>query len=106
MLKIIPVLALGILLLCPPYPVWATSENASHEDIVNEYREETQSAKRIGIQEAFEIYKSGKAILISVDGANYYKSRRILGSVNIPLSTLEKINLPYPKDQTILLFCR
>ena len=71
-----------------------------------EYREETKDAKRITIYEAYAIYKSGKALLISLDESEYYGRQRIVGSVNIPLSKLERINLKVPTTQLLLLYCR
>ena len=71
-----------------------------------EYREATKDAKRITIHEAYAIYKSGKAVLISVDEEEYYRRIRILGSVNIPLRKLEKVNLNLPKIKILLLYCR
>ena len=57
------------------------------------YRKQTKGAKRIDIYAAYSLYKSGKAILISVDSPDYFKRRHIVGSINVPIDKLHKINL-------------
>ncbi|MBN1546071.1 MAG: rhodanese-like domain-containing protein [Syntrophaceae bacterium] len=71
-----------------------------------QYREQTKGAKRISAAQAFSLYSSGKTVLISVDGKEYYKERHILGSINIPFEKLEKSRLKLPKETLLLLFCR
>jgi len=106
MRRIIPILILVLLFFYSFTPIGIAEEERNFDEEILKFREETKNAKRIGIQEAFNIYKSGKAILISVDGASYYKSRHILGAINIPYEILEKVELNYPKDRKILFYCR
>ena len=75
-----------------------------------EFLQATTDAKRIPIDEAYKIYQSGEAILISVDGSEYFEARHIVGAINIPYDKLERImekgELNVPKDKPVLLYCR
>lgn len=73
-----------------------------------EIRRASKGAKRISVYNAYQIYKSGKALLISVDYPGTYKHRRILGSINIPIDAIKygKRNLKIPKNVPVLLYCR
>jgi hypothetical protein len=70
------------------------------------YRIQTKKARRITPQQAHAIYKTGKALLISVDQADYYKMEHIIGSINIPLETLKNVKLKVSKNKPIILYCR
>jgi hypothetical protein len=80
------------------------------ETLREEYqiRKRTSAVKRISIYQAYAIYKSGKALLISVDYPGTYKHRRIIGSINIPIDTIKygKRPLKLPTKISILLYCR
>lgn len=103
MKRIIPVLVSFLFFFCCfDSIVMAKERNQEYY----EFLEATKDAKRITIDEAYSIYKSGKALLISVDRPEYYKSRHIFGSINIPVDELKKTKLNVPKDQTILIYCR
>ena len=106
MRRIIPILILVLLLFCSFPQIGIAEEERNFDEDILKNREITKNAKRIDIREAFDIYKSGKAILISVDEAPHYKSIHILGAINIPEGMLKKVQLNYPKEQTILLYCR
>ena len=68
-------------------------------------REDTKAARRITPEEAYLMYKTGKAFLISVDDAPYFKQYRILGTINIPWDKFEKGEFKLPKHQPIILYC-
>lgn len=87
----------------------AISSKADKEYI--EYLKLTKDAKRITTSEAYEIFETGKAWLISVDSPAVYAERRILGAINIPATKIDEIfekggEIKIPKDDMILLYCR
>ncbi len=81
-------------------------EDESWQRQQKEYRQQTKQAKRISVAKAYAVFKSGKALLISVDPPGYYKRQHILGSINIPSEKFKKAKLKVPKSKIILLYCR
>ena len=69
-------------------------------------RIKTKEARRITAEQARAIHNTGKALLLSVDQADYYKMEHIIGSINIPLETLKKVKLTVPRNKPIIIYCR
>lgn len=58
-------------------------------------------------EEAMEIYKRAKAILIDVRTTEEYAEKHLQGAINIPIYEVENIETRIPdKDTVILLYCQ
>ena len=71
----------------------------------------TKDVKRIPATLAYQMFLSGKSLVISVDRENEYKNRRIVESINIPKSKLtdsfiKKNKSKFQKYKYIILYCR
>lgn len=96
-----------MLLLCVPLQSSeATEPSAAWKQEQREYRQATKGAKRISIHQAFSLFKSGSALLISADQPEYYELKHIVGGINIPFEKFEHIKLKVPKTTPILIYCR
>jgi len=67
---------------------------------------------RVSASVAYSIYKSGKAVMIDTMAAHNYKKSHVLGSINLPydgrkdLERIQRMRLPFPKQQMILVYCK
>ena len=87
----------------------AANANKYHTqlDWTDKVRIETRAVNRISAELAFQLFKSGKVFLISVDTPNYYKSMTaFMGSVNIPAAKIlnSKSKIKLPKNRLILMY--
>jgi rhodanese-related sulfurtransferase len=66
---------------------------------------------RIDSAMAFYKYKAGSIILIDAMDRKTFDRKHILGSINIPndgpqdLERVRNMELPFPKDKNILVYC-
>ena len=81
-------------------------EDQSWREQQQKYRQQTRLAKRIDIYNAFRLYNSGKALLISVDSEEYYARSRIVGSIHLPSDKIARLNVKKMKNKILLLYCR
>lgn len=95
-----------ILVLVGLRSIGAAEQSDNWKKQQREYRQETEDARRIDTYAAFNIFRSGKALLISADSPEYYKRRRIVGSINIPEAKFGDVKLKVPKDTPIIIYCR
>ena len=67
---------------------------------------------RVSAGTAYSMYKSGKALMIDTMAAHNYRKSHILGSINLPydgrkdLERIQRMRLPFPKQQLILVYCK
>ena len=87
----------------------AANANKYHTqlDWTDKVRIETRAVNRISAELAFQLFKSGKVFLISVDTPSYYKAMTaFVGSVNIPAGKIlkSKSKIKLPKNRQILIY--
>ena len=89
----------------------AANANKYHTqlDWTDKVRIETRAVNRISAELAFQLFKSGKVFLISVDTPSYYNAMTaFVGSVNIPadkiLKSKSKSKIKLPKNKLILMY--
>ena len=83
--------------------------NGKKPDWTDKVRYETRAVKRISAQDAFGLFKMGKALLISVDSPNYYKKMTAFaGGINIPSQRFlhSKKEIRLPGNKLIIMYCR
>lgn len=76
----------------------AETSSQSHQD-------SEDNMKRISIDEAKAAVEAGKAIIVDVRDAMAYKTERIKGSINIPMSEFETRYKELPADKQIIPYC-
>ena len=87
----------------------AANANKYHTqlDWTDKVRIKTKAVRRISAKSAFQLFKSGKVFLISVDSSNYYKAMTaFVGSINIPSTKIlkSKSKIKFPKNRLILMY--
>jgi rhodanese-related sulfurtransferase len=66
---------------------------------------------RIDATMAYYMYKQGSVVLIDAMGPTTFAQKHILGSINIPndgpqdLERVRNMDLPFPKEKIILVYC-
>lgn len=70
-----------------------------------EANDDEDSAPRISLEKAKELYDSGEAVFIDTRSENSYVTEHIKGAINIPLSTIDERLKEVPKGKTIIAYC-
>ncbi len=65
----------------------------------------TSDVKRVSLKDAYQAYKSGKAVFLDVRVAGSYDSAHIPGALNIPLDELPDRLNELSKNAWILTYC-
>lgn len=73
--------------------------------------QKTKNQPRVSPLLALQIYNQKNTIIVSVDGEEYFKRRRILNAVNIPSKKftekyIKKIISKFRKYDAVILYCR
>lgn len=62
--------------------------------------------KRSDINAGVEEYqKTPGAVLVDVREADEYTAGHIPGAINLPLSALQTVDIPFPKDAPVFVYC-
>ena len=62
--------------------------------------------KRTDINVGIEKYqKTPGAVLVDVREADEYIAGHIPGAINLPLSALQTVDIPFPKDSPVYVYC-
>ncbi len=68
--------------------------------------------QRISAESAYLKYRSGRTVFADANTSRTFVVQHILGSINLPndgpedIERVRKMNLPFPKDKEIILYCQ
>jgi predicted sulfurtransferase len=65
----------------------------------------SDDARRIKPDEARDLLKEGKAVLVDVRGESAYKAGHIKSAINIPASEMRDRAKELPRDKMIITYC-
>jgi hypothetical protein len=96
-------LAAGVLLVAAGVIVSLANRSARSSTSANDVAQD--GAARVSLQDAFDAYQDGSAVLVDVRSAASYENASIPGSISIPLGEIETRLTELNPDDWIITIC-
>jgi hypothetical protein len=99
----VALVAAGVFLLAAG--IIASLANRDGQSVVSSSAEPTDSVLRVSLQDAFNAYQDGSAVLVDVRSASSYETAHIPDSLSIPLSEIGSRSAELNPDDWIITVC-